>query len=242
MSFLRVLKQEAKVHFISDTLEEKVTELVSAGRPILVGVCGESASGKTTLVRRLKAQVPTATFISTDNYFKDMREAFKKYGSFSQMVEAGHPTESAEAFQMDVLLHDLEKLKNAQRVLGCSYDMKTGESKQGQILYKPAPVIFAEGICTLYDEVRDMFDVKIYLTVDRDIQKERYFKRASERGHRPEDLERQFEQVSKSAEKYIRVNQKYADLVIELYPQETDVRKIAHQNTQKNLDKEKERI
>ncbi|MBO7332176.1 MAG: hypothetical protein J6U64_00745 [Alphaproteobacteria bacterium] len=242
MSFLDILKQEAKVHFINEGLEEKITKHLSAGRTILVGVCGESASGKTTLFNRLREQLPTATFVSTDNYYKDMREAFKKYGSFSQMVEAGHPTESAEAFQMDILSHDLEKLKNGQSVWGCTYDMKTGESKQGQILYKPSKLVFAEGICTLYGEVRDMFDVKIYLTVDRDVQKERYFKRASERGHRLEDMEQQFERVSKSAEKYIRVNQKYADLVIELYPKEMNIRKISHQILQNGLDKEKERI
>ncbi|MBQ4084317.1 MAG: hypothetical protein IJC30_01505 [Alphaproteobacteria bacterium] len=242
MSFLDMLRQEAKVHFINEGLEEKITEHLSSERPILVGVCGESASGKTTLFNRLREQLPTATFISTDNYYKDMREAFKKYGSFSQMVEAGYPTESSEAFQTEVLRRDLENIKNGQSVLGCAYDMKTGESKPEQILYKPSKLVFAEGICTFYDEIRDMFDVKVYLTVDKEVQKERYFKRVLERGHRLEDMEQQFKRVSESAEKYIRIHQKYADLVMELYPKEQAVRKISRQFYVKGLDKEKERI
>ena len=126
--------------------------------------------------------------------------------------------------------------------MGCAYDMKTGESKPEQILYKPSKLVFAEGICTFYDEIRDMFDVKVYLTVDKEVQKERYFKRVLERGHRLEDMEQQFKRVSESAEKYIRIHQKYADLVMELYPKEQAVRKISRQFYVKGLDKEKERI
>ena len=242
MSFWDILKQEIKIHSINDELEEKIEKLTLDGRPILVGMCGESASGKTTLVNRLKEKLPSATFISTDNYYKDMTEAFRKYGSFRKMVEAGHPTESSEAFQMDILRRDLENLKNGHSVQGCFYDMKTGESKSNQISYNPAPVIFAEGICTLFEEVRDVFDVKVYLIVDKEVQKRRYFEHASERGHRKEDIEEQFARVSESAEKYIGVNQKYADLVAEVRPREIEVYKIGRQFQKNKLDKEKERI
>lgn len=242
MNFLKILEQEANIHFIKDSLAEHLEQLATGKKPILIAFCGESASGKTTLVNRLRENIPDATFISTDNYYKDMRAPLKKYGSFSKMVEAGYPTESSEAFQMDILRRNLESLKNRENVMGCSYDMKSGESKLGQILYKPAQFIFVEGICSFCDEVRDMFDVKIYLDVDREIQKKRYIDRAFERGHSLADIEEQFNRVSDAAEKYIRVHKKYADVVVELRQKEQKIRKISYQNHRNEVDKEKQRV
>ena len=215
MNLIDAILQQANVLQSTPVIRQKLAKMMKQQDVILVALCGESASGKTTLLNVLKDVVPDMSVISADNYFCDIADKIQKFGSFSKLVESGYETESSANFQMDLLRKDLKALKSGQAIDTPYYEMRDGSSKAKAIHCKPSKIVFVESICTLYPKVRDLFDLKVYLSVDKAVQWERYQKRAAERNQDPLQMEQQFEIISKAAEKYILPNKEFADLVIE---------------------------
>ena len=215
MNLIDAILTQANVLQAKYAVKQKLTYLIQKQDVVLVALCGESAAGKTTLLRALKAQIPELSVINADNYFCDISDKVKKFGSFTKLVESGYQTESAENFQMELLRQDLKKLKEGKVIQTPCYDMKKGASRAKAIICKPAKIVFVESICTLYPQVRDLFDFKIYLSVDKNVQWARYQERAAERGQNPQEIAKQFEIISQAAEKYIKPYKAYVDLVIE---------------------------
>ncbi len=218
MNLIELISNQTKVLHIAPALRQKFLKMMREQPVILVALCGETASGKTTLTNALKTHIPTVSVISADNYFCDISEQMRTFGSFSKLVESGYDTDSADNFQMAVLRHDLQTLKANQKISMPHYEMRDGSSTPKAIPFTPSKIVCVEGICTLYPHVRDLFDIKVYLSVDKKIQWARYQKRATERGQNPAQIRTQFELVSRAAEKYIIPNKAYADLVVESYP------------------------
>ena len=77
-------------------------------------------------------------------------------------------------------------------------------------------IIVVEGIATMYEEVRDIFDVKIYIETENDIRQERFIKRAvAERNQSEENALKQWEYIVSAGEKYVIPNKKCADFVLD---------------------------
>jgi uridine kinase len=74
-------------------------------------------------------------------------------------------------------------LLNNKEVYLPKYDM-SGTTKRfdNHKLAKPSSVVLAEGLYTLIEGVGDIFDFKIYVDIDRSVQKKRFFERAQQRG------------------------------------------------------------
>ncbi len=244
MNLIDAILQQANVLQSTPAIRQKLAKMMKQQDVILVALCGESASGKTTLLNALKDVVPDMSVISADNYFCDIADKIQEFGSFTKLVESGYETESSANFQMDLLRADLKALKSGHAIDTPYYEMRDGSSKAKAIHCKPSKIVFVESICTLYPQVRDLFDLKVYLSVDKAVQWERYQKRAAERNQDPLQVQKQFEIVSKAAQKYISPNKEFADLVIEGKVLETEqkvaMRSVAHHkdyqnsNTQQN--------
>ena len=89
-------------------------------KKFLIGVTGESASGKTTICKQIKKtsselQFPLE-FLSIDNYFNDISDLIKKYGSFDALRDNGYDVDSPESFQLELLKEDLTKLSNGESI------------------------------------------------------------------------------------------------------------------------------
>lgn len=254
MDFLQMLRQETDILTCEDKepsglkglsfstrVDKSVKELApnengfhkkNKRSVVLIALCGESAAGKTTLLNRLKAKNNNISVISADNYYKDISDLIERYGSFTHLVESGYDSESASAFEMSRLITDLKTLKKGDGIWMPFYDMSTGKSIPHARWFQPQEIVIVEGICTFYEPIRDLFDLKIYLQADKERQKRRYFERAVERGQNPNEIQRQFEMVCLAAQKNIIPNQKYADLVVKLKPenaksQQRDVQTIS---------------
>lgn len=206
-----------------DKTQNETAKLQNKKPVTVIALCGESAAGKTTLLTRLKDKNKNIGVISADNYYKDISDLLAKYGSFTRLVESGYDAESASAFQMSCLVRDIKTLKQGQGILMPFYDMTTGKSVPEAKWFQPEEIVIIEGICTFYEPIRDLFDIKIYLQADKERQKRRYFERATERGQNPNEIRHQFELVCLAAQKNIIPNQKYADLIVKLKPENTDI-------------------
>lgn len=187
---------------------------------LLIGITGESASGKSTICREIKSiieqlSVPV-TVLSTDNYFNDISALINKYGTFDNLRDNGYDIDAPTSFQLDTLHSDLKDLSNGLDIKAPMYlPNGTGVSIPKAIDVPSKKIIVVEGIATMYKDVKDVFDIKIYVETENELRKSRFLKRAvEERNQSKENAQNHWNYITQAGEKYIKPLRKEADLVI----------------------------
>lgn len=210
--------REVNPNFISNFTKRLIS---NPSKRLLVGITGESASGKSTICKEIKNVVENlslpVSILSTDNYFNDISELIRKYGSFDNLTDNGYDVDAPESFQMDLLREDLESLSVGEDIMAPHYVPNgTGVSipKYQKILSNK--IVVVEGIATMYEEVRDIFDIKIYIETENSIRKERFIKRAiTERDQSEENANKHWEYLLSAGQKYVIPNRENADIVLD---------------------------
>ena len=186
----------------------------------LIGITGESASGKSTICNTIKTVISEfsmpVSILSTDNYFNDISELIKKYGSFDKLIENGYDIDSPSSFQLDVLRQDLIDLSDGIDIKAPSYlPNGTGISVPKSLDIQSKKIVIVEGIATMFDAVRDVFDIKLYVEADNEIRKARFLKRAcEERNQTIDNALQQWNYLETSGGNYVKSNKIYADFVL----------------------------
>ena len=102
---------DVKYDFIQKFSRRLIT---NPDKRIMIGITGESASGKSTICRTIANVIEgfnmPVTILTTDNYFNDISELIKKYGTFDALRDNGYDIDSPESFQLTLLNEDLTKL------------------------------------------------------------------------------------------------------------------------------------
>ena len=151
------------VDYKKDFLDNFTDRLIN--RPedrILIALSGESASGKSTICKKIaecieKLNLPI-TILSADNYFKDISHLIEKYGNFDLLRDAGYDVDSPDNFDLDLLKEDVLNLQKGKNILSPEYLVNgTGKSKPKSIPVKSNKIIIIEGMCSIYDKVSDIF-------------------------------------------------------------------------------------
>lgn len=187
---------------------------------LLIGVTGESASGKSTICHEIKNVIEQlampVTVLSTDNYFNDISVLINKYGTFDNLRDNGYDVDAPSSFQLDILRSDLEDLSDGLDIKAPMYlPNGTGVSMPKAIDVPSQKIIVVEGIATMYDAVKDVFDIKIYVETENEIRKKRFMSRAvEERNQSEENAQKHWNYISNAGEKYVKPFRKEADLVI----------------------------
>ena len=212
----RPIFKEINPYFISQ-FSRRLIE--NPSKKILIGVTGESASGKTTICKQIKKTSVELDFplefLSIDNYFNDISALIKKYGTFDALRDNGYDVDSPESFQLDLLKEDLTKLSMGEDILAPEYLINgTGISVPKSIPIKSRKLILVEGMAAMYRDIKDLFDVKIYIDIDRKTQKKWFMERAEKRNQTHENALKHWEYVDIAAGKYIRPSKADADIVI----------------------------
>ena len=189
-------------------------------KTFLIGITGESASGKTVFVdNTIKACVKNKkegiyTVIRCDDYYKDTSKELKDAGSYEELFKTGFSFDTPDAIDLALMKEHLIKLKRGEEVISPRYDFVTCESHPDGDIKKPAKVILSEGLYVLNQEVRDIMDVKVYVYTPLDVIKDRWYKRAESRGKTGEAADLQFKDVNTTAQQYIRPTYQISDAVI----------------------------
>lgn len=139
---------------------------------LLIGVCGGSGSGKSTLADALAAEFG-APSISMDHYYH--------FGA-ERPAHLGKNYDHPDNFAWDKLLAHARALKNGEAIERPIHDYTRGP--QGVVPIQAAPVVIFEGILMLHDpRLTELFDVRVHLETDLDLQlKRRLARDAVERG------------------------------------------------------------
>lgn len=186
----------------------------------LIGITGESASGKTTFVNyvskalRKKLYNETYTSLCCDDYYKDTSAELKAAGSYEELYKTGFSFDKPDAINLELMRAHLISLKNGCGVNAPEYDFVSCESIPNRAYKNPTRAILAEGLYVLGEELVDLFDIKVYVFTPFEKIKERWFSRAISRGKTGSAAEHQFNDVNSTAQIYIRPTMKNADIVI----------------------------
>ncbi len=189
-------------------------------KTFLIGITGESASGKTVFVdNTIEAVVRDKkegiyTVIRQDDYYKDTSKELQEAGSYDALFKTGFSFDTPEVINLQLMKEHLIALKNLETIVSPKYDFVTCVSDPNGEVKKPAKVILTEGLYVLNEEVRDIMDVRVYVFTPLDVIKERWYKRAVSRGKTGEAADLQFKDVNATAQKYIRPNYLIADCII----------------------------
>jgi uridine kinase len=176
----------------------------------IIGICGGSGSGKTTIVRKISELVSDFVFVPQDNYYKSA-----EYMSNSNITAFNfdHP----DAFDNELLLEHLKRLKEGQRVEMPTYDFVHHRRREETIPVEPKKIVLFEGIMTLTNRaVRDLIDLKIYVDTPDDIRFIRRLERdIHERGRTMESVIEQYLTVVRPGHyEFIEPTKQFADIII----------------------------
>ena len=211
--------QNLFLHIKDDFIERFLNRLIMNPKDkILVGITGESASGKSTICQEIiktthRLNLPV-TILSADNYFNDISTLIKKYGDFDKLRDSGYDVDAPENFQLDLMAKNLEELKSGCDILAPKYLVNgTGVSVPSGLPVKSNKIIVVEGMATMLEPVKDIFDIKIYVEIDNKIRKKRFIGRAKDRNQDKENAQRHWEYVIKAGERYIQPARSECDII-----------------------------
>jgi len=207
---------------ISDNLIMDIARKVvqEKKKTFLIGITGESASGKTVFVdNTIKACVKEKaegiyTVIRCDDYYKDTSKELKEAGSYEALFKTGFSFDTPDVIDLNLMKNHLVALKEGLTIRSPRYDFVTCESDPDGDEKTPAKVILTEGLYVLNDGLREIMDVKVFVFTPLEVIKERWYKRAARRGKTGAAADMQFADVNNTAQKYIRPAYQIADAVI----------------------------
>ena len=184
---------------------------MSSRRPFMIGVAGGTCSGKTTVSERLAdlAGVERLVLIKLDSYYVSLSHLpIEERAKFNY----DHPN----AFDWPLLNEHLDMLANGQAVPVPIYDFTIYDRTSEVRMLPPARIVVVEGILVLYEpDLRDRFDLKLYIDTDADLRFIRRLQRdVAERGRTPDSIIAQYlESVRPSHEQFIEPSKRYADVI-----------------------------
>ena len=189
-------------------------------KKIMIGITGESASGKSTICKSI-ADVIThygmpVTILTTDNYFNDISELIEKYGTFDALRDNGYDIDAPSSFQLEILKEDLQMISKGEDIYSPeSLINGTGISIPKAKFIPANKVVIVEGMASMYADVKDVFDIKIYVETDIEIRKNRFLKRAyTERNQPLEEAKKHWDYILGAGEKYVKPARNEADIIL----------------------------
>lgn len=179
---------------------------------LVVGIAGGTASGKTTVARKLHESLEASgvSFIDQDSYYRDLAHLTPEE---RREVNFDHP----DAFDTTLLVSHLQALKRGQSVEKPVYDFVASTRTGRTTTVRPAELILIEGILVLHMEiVRKELDVRIFVETEDDVRIIRRLTRdIKERGRDFDHVVNQyFRHVRPMHLAFIEPSKRWADIVV----------------------------
>ncbi len=179
---------------------------------LIIGIAGGTGCGKTTVVNQILNELPEGEVgvISQDSYYKDTSHL-----SFEDRVKINfdHP----RSIDFELLEKHLKALRKGKTIEQPVYSFVKHNRTGDTIKTKPRKVMIVEGILILTNsELRDMFDIKIFVHADSDERLIRRLKRdITERGRDIDEVINRYQTTLKPMhEQFIEPMKEYADIII----------------------------
>ena len=181
-------------------------------RPIILGVVGDSAAGKTTmtrgLVRILGEQQVTA--VSTDDYHR-----YDRKQRAERRITPLHPN----CNYLDIMSQHLRHLRQGEPILKPVYVHSDGTF--GPPVYvDPKPFTIVEGLLGYHTaDMRNCYDVRVYLAPPEELRRRWKVRRdTSRRGYTTDQVLKELDKRESDSAEFIRPQERHADMVVAFQP------------------------
>jgi phosphoribulokinase len=181
-------------------------------RPVILGVVGDSAAGKTTLTRGLVRVLgeENVTHVCTDDYHRYDRK---------QRAELGITPLHPDCNYLDIIAQHLPHLRRGDAILKPVYRHQDGTF--GPPVYvMPERFTVIEGLFGYYlPEMRDSYDVRVYLNPPEELRRRWKVQRdCSRRGYTTDQVLAELDRREPDSEAFIRPQRRYADMLVSFIP------------------------
>jgi len=181
-------------------------------KPIIIGVAGGTASGKTTVSKKILEMIGPAhlAYIEHDAYYRDLSHLPL---DMRQEFNFDHP----DSLENELLIAHLETLLQGQPVQIPVYDFTEYVRTSQYRLVEPKPAILVEGILIFSDKkLREMMDIKIYVDAPADLRFIRRLKRdLAERGRSINHIIEQYLKTVRPMHlEFVEPSKRHADVII----------------------------
>ena len=179
----------------------------------LIGIAGGTASGKTTVAQKIlesTEQFGNVAVIKMDDYYKCLDNL-----TFEERTKQNfdHP----DAIDTTLLIKHLKMLKKGEAIERPTYDFSLHNRSSNTVHIEPSNVVILEGIMTFaIPEIKNMFDIKVFVDTPDDIRFIRRLKRDIEqRGRTYESVINQYlETVRPMHLTFVEPSKKFADIIV----------------------------
>ncbi|XP_061440275.1 uridine-cytidine kinase 2 [Rhineura floridana] len=191
------------------------------GEPFLIGVSGGTASGKSSVCAKIVQLLgqnevdhcrKQVVILSQDSFYHVL-STDQKAKALKGQFNFDHP----DAFDNVLIAKTLREILEGKTVQIPVYDFVSHSRKEETVTVYPADVVLFEGILAFYNqEVRDLFQMKLFVDTDADTRlSRRVLRDISERGRELEQILSQYITFVKPAfEEFCLPTKKYADVII----------------------------
>ena len=179
---------------------------------MIIGICGGTGSGKTTVANRILESVSRdeVIFLQQDSYYRNLDQLPL---DIRNVVNFDHP----DAIDNDLLVEHLRALKRGEAVELPVYDFKNNARRAETLHLEPPAIIIIEGILIFADErLRAEMDLKVFVDTPDDIRFIRRLRRdIAERGRTVESVCEQYEATVRPMHmQFVEPSKRHADVII----------------------------
>ncbi|GGK49321.1 MULTISPECIES: uridine kinase [Flavobacteriaceae] len=179
---------------------------------LIIGIAGGTGSGKTTVVNQILNELPAdeVCVISQDSYYNETHGL-----SYEERTKINfdHP----KAIDFELLVSHLNALRKGKIIEQPVYSFVTHDRTQDALITHPRKVVIVEGILIFNNkELRDIFDIKIFVHADTDERLIRRVRRdIEERGRDINEVLTRYQNTLKPMhQQFIEPTKNYADIII----------------------------
>ncbi|SNR77292.1 uridine kinase [Lutibacter flavus] len=179
---------------------------------LIIGIAGGTGSGKTTVVNQILNELPAdeVCVISQDSYYNETHNL-----SYQERTKINfdHP----KAIDFNLLVQHINNLKKGEIIEQPIYSFVTHDRTKDTIVTHPRKVVIVEGILIFNSkELRDLFDIKIFVHADTDERLIRRVRRdIEERGRDINEVLTRYQNTLKPMhQQFIEPTKNYADIII----------------------------